>query len=364
MSLGNLSQNYFSRLLDPKYRQAQQQQNLFSNLLQYGAQMRAAGAPTTNVGQPALLASRALGTLGQNLMKGNQAYQKQLMDAIKLKSMMDTNQLARQKTNLELKNLQATLNARNQFQNMFSNMAPKTTTVPQTIINKDTDSGIMDTYSGGGVSGETQVTSTVDDVKVGKFGFVMTPDRINTLRLINDPDKASELFTEFRKRDDELIKDARNRLKPTLNSLNETIVKINKVNEAVKLNNGTADLAAINSYQRLIDEGVVRGEDVALQARASDLYGRLKLLADNVRKGDLLTPELRKRMAETSNILGRAVYDNAKTRIGYQRMLAQKNNVPWQRVYAGDELYEKYLTPAPKLTLDDFNLPGLPKKGN
>ena len=75
MSLGNLSQNYFSRLLDPKYRQAQQQQNLFSNLLQYGAQMRAAGAPTTNVGQPALLASRALGTLGQNLMKGNQAYQ-------------------------------------------------------------------------------------------------------------------------------------------------------------------------------------------------------------------------------------------------------------------------------------------------
>ena len=78
MALGNLSQNYFSRLLDPKYRQAQQQQNLFSNLLQDGAQMRAAGAPTTNVGQPALLASKALGTLGQNLMKGNQTYQNQL----------------------------------------------------------------------------------------------------------------------------------------------------------------------------------------------------------------------------------------------------------------------------------------------
>ena len=38
----------------------------------------------------------------------------------------------------------------------------------------------------------------------------MTPDRINTLSLVNDADKASELFTKFRKRDDELIKDARN----------------------------------------------------------------------------------------------------------------------------------------------------------
>ena len=103
MALGNLSQNYFSQLLDPKYRQAQQQQNLFSNLLQYGAQMRAAGAPTTNVGQPALLASQALGTLGQNMNKGNQAYQNQIMNAIKLKSLMRQNELAQEKR----KNIQA-----------------------------------------------------------------------------------------------------------------------------------------------------------------------------------------------------------------------------------------------------------------
>ena len=89
-----LFQNYFSQIANPEYRQAQQQQNLFSNLLQYGAQMRAAGAPTTNVGQPALLASQALGTLGQNMNKGNQAYQNQLMNAIKLKSLMRQNELA------------------------------------------------------------------------------------------------------------------------------------------------------------------------------------------------------------------------------------------------------------------------------
>lgn len=89
-----LFQNYFSQIANPEYRRAQQQQNLFSNLLQYGAQMRAAGAPTTNVGQPALLASQALSTLGQNMNKGNQAYQNQLINAIKLKSLMTKNQIA------------------------------------------------------------------------------------------------------------------------------------------------------------------------------------------------------------------------------------------------------------------------------
>ena len=98
-----LFQNYFSQIANPEYRQAQQQQNLFSNLLQYGAQMRAAGAPTTNVGQPALLASRALGTLGQNMNKGNQAYQNQIINAIKLKSLMRQNELAQEKR----KNIQA-----------------------------------------------------------------------------------------------------------------------------------------------------------------------------------------------------------------------------------------------------------------
>jgi hypothetical protein len=338
---------YFTQLADPRYRKAMQSQNLFSNLLNFGAQMSAAGAPSLDPGYAGRTRAGALAGLGKGLMSGNQAYRDQMMNAIKLKSMMDLNALKKAE-------VQSKLNARKKFQNMVSGMTPTTATTPQTAGEAYADEHPT----------EPVVTPSTNDVRVGKFGFVMTPDRINTLSLVNDADKASELFTEFRKRDDELIKDARNRLKPTLNSLNETIVKIDKVNQAVLLANGTADLAAINSYQRLIDEGVVRGEDVALQAKASPLYGRLKLLADNVRKGDLLTPELRKRMAETSNVLGRTVYDNANTRIGYQKMLAQKNNVPWARVYAGDELYEKYLTPASsapqkKPTLENLNLRGL-----
>ena len=109
-----LFQNYFSQIANPEYRQAQQQQDLFSNLLQYGAQMRAAGAPTTNVGQPALLASQALGTLGQNMNKGNQNYQNQLMNAIKLKSLMRENELA-----------QGELAARKAFAELYPENSPE-----------------------------------------------------------------------------------------------------------------------------------------------------------------------------------------------------------------------------------------------
>ena len=156
MSLGNLSQNYFSRLLDPKYRQAQQQQNLFSNLLQYGAQMRAAGAPTTNVGQPALLASKALGTLGQNLMKGNQTYQNQLMDAIKLKSMMDTSKRAQSMHDIDLKLKQQDLARQENWQKFLETLQPGAATTPQTsgMIVKDEEGDKIDSISGMGVSGE------------------------------------------------------------------------------------------------------------------------------------------------------------------------------------------------------------------
>jgi len=41
---------YFTQLADPRYRQAMQQQNLFSNLLNFGAQMSAAGAPSFDPG--------------------------------------------------------------------------------------------------------------------------------------------------------------------------------------------------------------------------------------------------------------------------------------------------------------------------
>ena len=182
MSLGNLSQNYFSQLLDPKYRQAQQQQNLFSNLLQYGAQMRAAGAPTTNVGQPALLASKALGTLGQNLMKGNQAYQNQLMNAIKLKSMMDTSKRAQSMHDIDLKTKRADLKAKERWENQFK-IPIQEAAVPQ--MTPDPLGDIADTYSGVGVSGGTQAPPPKIGQVPGQFKALgVTPEQWRAIGLL------------------------------------------------------------------------------------------------------------------------------------------------------------------------------------
>tara|TARA_X000001382_G_scaffold55288_2_gene37810 strand:- start:2838 stop:3875 length:1038 start_codon:yes stop_codon:yes gene_type:complete len=303
--------------------------NLFSGLTEFGGKMIQAGAPTTDPSYAQRMRGQAIGGLGKALGGGQNQYRKQLLEAMQLQQTMQANKLNAEKTKLEMEALKRENENLSKLQNMFS-MTPTGASVPQT--------------DGSTVS---VPVPPIQDAKVGKFGFVMTPDRTNALNLASttNVDQIPKLFESFRKMDNDLIKDARNRLKPTINALNETIVKIDKVNRAVLLQNGTADLAAINSYQRLIDEGVVRGEDVALQAKASPLYGRLKLLAKNVKAGDLLTPELRDRMAETSNSLGRTVYDNANTQINYQKMLAQRNNVPWSRVYAGSEMYKKYLNP-------------------
>ena len=92
---------YFTQLADPEYRKAMQQQNLFSNLLNFGARMSAAGAPSLDPGYAARTRAGALAGLGQGLMSGNQAYQNQLIQAIKLKQLMRKNEIAQKKAQRE-----------------------------------------------------------------------------------------------------------------------------------------------------------------------------------------------------------------------------------------------------------------------
>ena len=85
---------YFTQLADPRYRKAMQSQNLFSNLLDFGAQMSAAGAPSLDPGYAGRTRAGAWAGLGKGLMSGNQAHQNQLIQAIKLKQLMRQNEMA------------------------------------------------------------------------------------------------------------------------------------------------------------------------------------------------------------------------------------------------------------------------------
>ena len=172
-----------------------------------------------------------------------------------------------------------------------------------------------------------------------------TPQRQVTLEAaaLKGPEAVSTALRDFEKTDNAKVKDARDRLKPSIELFRQTQVKVDKVNRSVVMKNGTADLAAINSFQRLIDDGVVRGEDVALQKRTQSLYEYLEMQKATIAKGHLLSDGVRQRMAAVANQLGQSVYVNFAEIVKGQKELAEQNRVPWNRVWASS--MDKYLEP-------------------
>lgn len=66
---------------------------------------------------------------------------------------------------------------------------------------------------------------------------------------------------------------------------------------------GVSDLALINSFQRLIDDGVVRGEDVTLAMNTAGKGAKLANAWNNFTKGDVLDANQRLEFKEVAQIL-------------------------------------------------------------
>lgn len=79
------------------------------------------------------------------------------------------------------------------------------------------------------------------------------------------------------------------------------------VQTGYKQQNGTGDIAMVNGLQRLIDEGVVRGEDVNMQMKSNGLEGTVGSMLQYLSSGGLLTPDVRDKLYRTAS----ALYDNA-----------------------------------------------------
>ena len=168
---------YFTQLADPDYRKAMQQQNLFSNLLNFGAQMKAAGAPSLDPGYAGRTSAGAWAGLGKGLMSGNQGYRNQMMNAMKLKSMMDTSGLTRQKTKLEIE----ALRQKNQALQGLSGLFPGDTRAKPPVPEADP------VYAEEYVTGPKKpvAPSALPNVptKIEKYlGFTPTKDQLATLK--------------------------------------------------------------------------------------------------------------------------------------------------------------------------------------
>ena len=87
-----------------------------------------------------------------------------------------------------------------------------------------------------------------------------------------------------------------------------------KLDQAVSLltdkSGSVSDIAIVNTFQKLIDEGaVVREGDVALLSTTSGLRGQLQSILDNARGTGKLAPETRQQMIETIRTLRGAYND-------------------------------------------------------
>mgnify|MGYP003638973353 CR=1 FL=1 len=129
----------------------------------------------------------------------------------------------------------------------------------------------------------------------------------------------------------------RDRLQPSINNLEEINRKVSILNRALDQGDGTADIAAVNAYQRMIDDGVVRGEDVKMQASAQSLYGKLATFVNNYKEGDVLHPDVRKRMRAMANTLANSTISNIKTTVNaWKGVVMDTPGLSWGRVFPGE----------------------------
>lgn len=102
---------------------------------------------------------------------------------------------------------------------------------------------------------------------------------------------------------DEIEKTFRAELKPSMTAADNVVESMNKINAGLDAQTGLGDLAAINSYQRLIDPAVVRGEDVELIRASTDLLSEIKQWQKTAAEGDILPQSLRDEMKRMSGDL-------------------------------------------------------------
>jgi hypothetical protein len=92
-------------------------------------------------------------------------------------------------------------------------------------------------------------------------------------------------------------------IKPTIDAAMKVRQNYGAVTTGYKQANGTGDIAMVNGLQKLIDEGVVRGEDVNLQMKSNGIAGSIGSLSQFLQSGGLLTPDVRDKLYRTATDL-------------------------------------------------------------
>ena len=115
------------------------------------------------------------------------------------------------------------------------------------------------------------------------------------------------------------VMDAANRYGSMTKTIVDAAMKVRQNYGAVQVGfrqqNGSGDLAMINGLQKLIDEGVVRGEDVNLQLKAAGLEGGIGGVMQYLQSRGVLTPQIRRTVYQTADQLYKNLDTTYRTRV-------------------------------------------------
>ena len=127
-------------------------------------------------------------------------------------------------------------------------------------------------------------------------------------------------------------------LKKPLDFLTELDGKRRALMAALDKGNGLADLAAINTYQRLIDDAVVRGEDVRLIQQSQPLAAYFQTFVKGLETGSKLGDEQRKQLREAANSFISAINSSYVTRLENVKGLAAEDGLRWNAIWQGPSI--------------------------
>ena len=310
-------------------------QNLFQAMIPAGLGLIAASGPSTDPGA----FSKGLAATGQNLFTNVNALNNQ---ALQNRLLQMNYGLKKSEFDLKKKAAERQALARAQLMKMFGPQGSQSATsasipmpqgvtpTPQAQTAMPQAPGAMPQAPGAMPQQQSQ------DIQVGPMGFVDSPGRRQQLALIaagEDPSKnVGSAMGEFRKRDAELVRDARERVKKPFEDLRKISIAKQKAVSSLARQDGQGDLAAITTIQRMIDDGIVRKEDMDNWARTLGAAGGFKALLESWRSGQTLLPENRTALRSLAVQLFDAQANTFIKFLDGERELARQNYVPWSRV--------------------------------
>lgn len=117
----------------------------------------------------------------------------------------------------------------------------------------------------------------------------------------------------------EAMQTFRGELKPIIDAATSLRRNIDAVRSGYRQQNGSGDIAITNGIQKLIDEGVVREGDVALQLKAQGIEGGVAGLMGMLRSDGLYSPQIRDRVLRTAEDLYKSLNGTYRSRAeGYR----------------------------------------------